>query len=118
MRRLVTATFLFSVALLCFAQQSKPPALNDAVRAYITQHRQDILREFEEFLAIPNVASDRDNIEKNAEALSAMLKKRGLAVQLLKVENAPPVVIAALPVDRSKHTITFYAHYDGQPVNK
>ena len=118
MRRLVTATFLFSVALLCFAQQSKPPALNDAVRAYVTQHRQDILREFEQFLAIPNVASDRDNIEKNAEALSAMLKKRGLEVQLLKVENAPPVVLAALPADRSKHTVIFYAHYDGQPVTK
>lgn len=76
------------------------------------------MREFEEFLAIPNLASDAPNIQKNADALAAMLKKRGLEVQLLRVENAPPVVLAALPGDRSKHTVTFYAHYDGQPVNK
>jgi len=118
MRQLLNATFLFAATLLCSAQQSKPPALNDAVKAYIAQHRQDILREFEEFLAIPNVASDTNNIKRNADALSAMLKKRGLEVQTLKVENAPPVVLAALPADPSKHTVTFYAHYDGQPVNK
>src|SRR5262249_59805484 len=94
MRRHLPVTFLFSVTLLCSAQQSKPPALNDAVRAYIAQHRQEILREFEEFLAIPNVASDTNNIKRNADALSTMLKNRGLGVQTLNVEHAPPGVLA------------------------
>ncbi|HEY6249964.1 MAG TPA: M20/M25/M40 family metallo-hydrolase, partial [Candidatus Angelobacter sp.] len=58
------------------------------------------------------------NIQKNADVLVLMLKKRGLEVQTLRVENAPPVVLAALPADPTRHTVTFYAHYDGQPVNK
>lgn len=76
------------------------------------------MREFQDFLSIPNLASDGPNIQKNADALMAMLQKRGLQVQLLRVENAPPVVLGILPGGSAKHTVTFYAHYDGQPVNK
>lgn len=101
----------------CLAQQNSTN-LNDSVRAYIAQHRAEIMREFQDFLAIPNLAGDAPNIEKNADALQAMLRKRGAEVQLLRVENAPPVVLGILPGDPSKHTVTFYAHYDGQPVNK
>lgn len=104
---------------ICAAQQSgNSSALNDSTRAYIAQHRQEIMREFEDFLAIPNLATDTANIQKNADALASMLKKRGLEVQMLKVENAPPVVLAVLPPVSGKHTVTFYAHYDGQPINK
>lgn len=107
------------ISSLSFAQQPpNSPTLNNATRAYITQHRQEILREFEDFLAIPNLATDTANIQKNADALALMLKKHGMQVQTLKVENAPPVVLAALPANPAKHTVTFYAHYDGQPVNK
>lgn len=84
----------------------------------MARHRQDILREFQDFLAIPNVATDTANIQKNADALVQMLKKRGLETQTLKVENAPPAVLASLPADPAKRTVIFYAHYDGQPVNK
>ena len=67
--------FVFAVCCTADAQQSNGPAnLNDAVRAYVAQHRQEILREFEDFLAIPNLASDTANIQKNADALAAMLK--------------------------------------------
>ncbi|HXB20807.1 MAG TPA: M20/M25/M40 family metallo-hydrolase [Candidatus Solibacter sp.] len=98
--------------------QQKTADLNDSVRAYVAQHRSVILREFEEFLALPNVAGDTANIQKNAEALALMLQKRGLHTQLLQVENAPPAVLAELPPDPSKRTVAFYAHYDGQPVDK
>ncbi|MGZ4985156.1 MAG: M20/M25/M40 family metallo-hydrolase, partial [Chthoniobacterales bacterium] len=57
------------------------------------------------------------NIERNAAAISAMCEKRGLAVQRLKVEGAPPVVVADLRMPGAKRTIAFYAHYDGQPVD-
>ena len=116
-RLLIATTILFS--RLCHAQQpGNSSALNDATRAYIAQHRQEIMREFEDFLAIPNLATDTANIQKNADALASMLKKRGLEIQILKVENAPPAVLAVLPAVSGKHTVTFYAHYDGQPVNK
>src|SRR5579864_1605690 len=109
---------MISSQILGAQQPSGSTALNSATRAYITQHRQEILREFEDFLSIPNVATDTPNIEKNADALALMLKKRGLEVRMLRVENAPPAVLAALPPEPGKHTVTFYAHYDGQPVNK
>src|SRR5215470_12016315 len=101
-RRLLTSGLLLITSLFghCLANaqaQSGSANLNDAVRAYVSAHRQEILREFEDFLAIPNLAGDSTNIQKNADALAAMLQKRGLQVQLLKVENAPPVVLAVLP---------------------
>jgi acetylornithine deacetylase/succinyl-diaminopimelate desuccinylase-like protein len=117
-RNFLAAALVCAISLLGYAQDAGHASLNDSVKAYISQHRQEIMREFEEFLAIPNLASDAPNIEKNADALMAMLQKRGLQVQLLRVENAPPVVLAVLPGDPAKHTVTFYAHYDGQPVNK
>jgi acetylornithine deacetylase/succinyl-diaminopimelate desuccinylase-like protein len=121
----VKIRILFGAMFLCASAVSshgwQAPAGNPASKAarnYIAQHRQEILREFEDFLAIPNLASDTTNIQKNADALMAMMQKRGLQTQLLKVEGAPPVVFGVLPADPAKHTVIFYAHYDGQPVNK
>ncbi len=98
--------------------QERSSTPNDSVRAYIAQHHREILREFQDFLAIPNLATDAPNIDKNANALVTMLEKRGFKTQLLRVENAPPAVLGVLPADPSRRTVTFYAHYDGQPVNK
>lgn len=118
LRRSLILALLSAASLLAQSRQNTGGGFNDSVRTYIGQHRANIMREFQEFLAIPNLASDAPNIQKNADALTAMLQKRGLQVQLLRVENAPPVVLAALPGDPARHTVTFYAHYDGQPVNK
>src|SRR5579863_1601378 len=109
---------LFSCVMNYSQDTVSPSNLNGSVRTYIATHRQEIMHEFQEFLAIPNLASDAPNIQKNADALTAMLQKRGLQVQVLRVENAPPVILGALPPGSSKHTVTFYAHYDGQPLNK
>jgi acetylornithine deacetylase/succinyl-diaminopimelate desuccinylase-like protein len=117
--RYCLAVLVLVNSLLGHSQQSGSPAgLNDSVRAYVAAHRQEIMREFQEFLAIPNLAGDVSNIRKNADAVTAMLQKRGLDVQLLRVENAPPVVLGVLSGDPSRRTVTFYAHYDGQPVEK
>lgn len=117
-RNFALAALMCASCLLGYSQQNADTSLNDSVRAYLSGHRQEIMREFEEFLAIPNLAGDAPNIQKNADALVEMLKKRGLQVQLLRVEDAPPVVLGVLPADPSRHTVTFYAHFDGQPVNK
>ncbi|HEY3055229.1 MAG TPA: M20/M25/M40 family metallo-hydrolase [Thermoanaerobaculia bacterium] len=80
-------------------------------------NRQAILSELLDFLAIPNLASDAPNIEKNAQAIKAMFAKRGIEARLLRVANAPPLVVADVRVPRAMKTIAFYAHYDGQPVD-
>ena len=84
---------------------------------YRVAHEKEILAEFTELLAIPNLASDRANIAKNADAIAAMFTRRGANVQLLRLEGAPPLVYATLAAPNAKKTIAFYAHYDGQPVD-
>ncbi len=87
------------------------------VREYRERHETRIVRELSDLLSIPNRASDGPNIEKNAAAVSALFEKRGFAVRLLRVENAPPAVFASRNFPGARETVTFYAHYDGQPVD-
>lgn len=86
------------------------------VRAYRTAHQREILDSFVQFLSIPNVASDKANIAKNAEFIVKALAARGVSARLLEVPDAPPVVYAEINPPGAKGTVTFYAHYDGQPV--
>jgi acetylornithine deacetylase/succinyl-diaminopimelate desuccinylase-like protein len=86
-------------------------------RDFRIAHEQAIVNELMGFLAIPNLASDSPNIEKNAEAIRAMFAKREIEARLLRVAGAPPIVVADLHAPRATDTIAFYAHYDGQPVD-
>jgi acetylornithine deacetylase/succinyl-diaminopimelate desuccinylase-like protein len=87
------------------------------VHEYRIAHEQAILKELTDFLAIPNLASDLPNIERNAAAIQAMFAKRGIESRLLRIPGAPPIVVADLHAPNAKQTIGFYAHYDGQPVD-
>jgi acetylornithine deacetylase/succinyl-diaminopimelate desuccinylase-like protein len=109
---------LFAATSLAQSEKASSGGINSPVRDYVAQHRQQVLQELEHFLALPNIASDVANIEKNADALVALLAARGLKAELLRVPNAPPAVYAALPADPQKRTVIFYAHYDGQPVQR
>ena len=60
-----------------------PAAL--AARQWRQLHERAIIDEFVSLLAIPNIASDRANIQRNAEAIAALLKKRGVAARLVSV---------------------------------
>ena len=89
------------------------------VREYRRAHEHEILREFMELLAIPNVADDRENIRRNAAAIVAMMQRRKLAPRLLEATNpaAPPVVYGEWTTPGANRTLIFYAHYDGQPTD-
>ena len=100
-----------------FAFAADPASVAKRVRDWRSQHQQEILREFSELLAIPNLASDRPNIERNATAIRALLEKRGLTATLLTFDDVPPIVVGDFSVPGAKGTIAFYAHYDGQPVD-
>lgn len=113
---------LFTLILLAAgaarAQQPPETGFNSQITDYIGQHKAGILADFKDFLSIPNVASDTANIKLNADALMQMLQQRGLKGQLLEYEGAPPAVMAELPPQPGRRTVTFYAHYDGQPVQR
>ena len=87
------------------------------VREYRVSHEGAIVRELAEFLAIPNVASDEVNIQKNAARLVEMMKARGVETELLPIAGRGPVVFGKLMTPGAKRTVIFYAHYDGQPVD-
>jgi acetylornithine deacetylase/succinyl-diaminopimelate desuccinylase-like protein len=91
----------------------------DSVRAYRVAHEQELMAEYRELVAIPNVGSDQPNIRRNAEFLVAMMRRRGLAASLLEGKSAAanPAVFAEVTVPGATRTVIFYAHYDGMPVN-
>jgi len=117
MKHLADILLATLVMLLPAGQGAHPQnPLWQAVRDYRQQHEADIVREFVELLAIPNVASDRENIGRNAEFLKVQLERRGFAVRLMETAGNP-VVFGELPAPGAKQTLLFYIHYDGQPVD-
>ena len=106
--------FVLIACTLVMQAQSRQAAL--AAHQWRTGHEAEILQQFTTLLSIPNVASDHENISRNADLLKSMLQKRGVDSRLLTVEGANPVVFGEIKTPNAKHTIVFYAHYDGQPV--
>lgn len=107
------------VALVLGSVASGAPhaSLRDLLRAYRKAHEKQIVTEFVNLLSIPNHAGDTADIERNAQAVSAMLQARGVAVRLLRVSGASPVVFGELRAPGATRTIGVYAHYDGQPTD-
>jgi len=109
-----------SLALCLVLALGAPRAFPDQgrrVKAFIDKNGASILKEYSEILSIPNVASDRTNIRRNAEAVVAMLQRRGVEARLLEGEGCPPLVYGEIARSGAKKTVIFYAHYDGQPVD-
>ena len=78
------------------------------------------MKDYFNFLSIPNVASDTTSLLKNAYFISDKLKTIGVKqVQLLypNTKGIPPAVYGEINVPNATKTIIFYAHYDGQPVD-
>jgi acetylornithine deacetylase/succinyl-diaminopimelate desuccinylase-like protein len=107
-----------SACLLCWTIATAQ--FPESIRAYRQQNENSIYAEFISFLKIPNVATDSLNIRRNADFLVQIMNAKGIGhVQLLEADqkNAPPAVYGEYNVPSATHTIIFYAHYDGQPVN-
>ena len=95
--------------------QTNPAA--QAARVWRQQHERAIVDEFVALLSIPNIARDRENIQRNAEAIAAMMERRGLAPKLVSVPGGNPIVFGEVRTPGATRTIVFYAHYDGQPLD-
>jgi len=106
--------FCALIALLSVAAIAQSP-----VRDYRRAHERQILAEFTRLLAIPNIASDRENIRRNAEFIREMMQQRGLNPELLegKSKDVPPAVYGEWKAAGAARSIILYAHYDGQPVD-
>jgi acetylornithine deacetylase/succinyl-diaminopimelate desuccinylase-like protein len=98
------------------AQQGNEVArVFEMVDAYRQSHETEIFEEFVEFLALPNIADNPDDMDRNAVHVTALFESRGFAVRRLEAGGSP-YIFAALGDDPDAATVMFYAHYDGQPV--
>ena len=119
----LTLMACMAVSALCgfaLAQESAGSAasVRQSVREYRRQHEAGIVRSYAALLALPNVASDTGNIRNNAAHITQMLEQRGFHARELNVPGGPPVVYGELTAPGARHTLLWYAHYDGQPVDK
>jgi acetylornithine deacetylase/succinyl-diaminopimelate desuccinylase-like protein len=96
-----------------------PPVRAQApqVREWRRANEHQILREYVDFLALPNVARNPEDIRRNAAHLMEMMGRRGLHPRLLEAPDAPPAVYGEWTVPGATRTIVLYAHYDGQPTD-
>jgi acetylornithine deacetylase/succinyl-diaminopimelate desuccinylase-like protein len=111
---------VFSLAPGASAQTTarlSPAQVAAEVRDYRMNNADRIMRELTDFLAIPNLATDVPNIQKNAAHLVELLEARGIETHLLSIKDRGPIVFGKLAAPGAAHTVIFYAHYDGQPVD-
>ncbi len=87
-----------------------------AAREHVATNEEAIVRELRDLLALPNVASNPDDIRRNADVLVAMLERRGISARVIETPGAPVNVYGELNTPGATRTLLFYAHFDGQPV--
>lgn len=103
---------VLSVAALWAAAGSVPVAAQSATLDPA------MIEEYIDFLSLPNDAANADDALTNAHFVQWMMKRRGIASELLYDidRKAPPAVFGEVKTPGATRTIVFYAHYDGQPV--
>jgi acetylornithine deacetylase/succinyl-diaminopimelate desuccinylase-like protein len=105
-----TTAFLLLLAVSVSAAPS-PEVLR--VREWRSRHEGQILAELMQLTAVPNVASDRPNIARNADLLTTMFEKRGFQVTRWETKGSP-IVFARRDAAKPRGSLIFYFHYDGQ----
>jgi len=104
----------FQTGLIAFSQTTQ-----QKVNEYIKEIDVFLINEYMQFVSIPNVTKDSLNILRNAEFIKTMMESRGIKAEFLTgiTPKVNPVVFGEVKVPGAKYTLSFYAHYDGQPVN-
>jgi acetylornithine deacetylase/succinyl-diaminopimelate desuccinylase-like protein len=91
--------------------------LSAQVDQYRGTHEAAIVGELETLTRLKSVAADPAGLIAMAQHLEQALSARGFKVSELKAgPGIAPVVFGYLPSAHAKHTVVYYAHYDGQPV--
>jgi len=117
-------TFPLTVAIATLLLAAHACAETDARASVTTQtrtwrkaHERAIVDELTEFLSIRNVATNVDDMRRNAAYAEQMLARRGFRTrQLSAATDAPPAVFGELLTPGAHRTLIFYAHMDGQPA--
>ena len=114
--------FKFSFLIASFfltGLTSHSQTVQQKVNQYRKENESKIIDEYVRLVAIPNVTRDTANILRNAAFIKMMMEQRGIKAEFLDgtTPNVNQVVFGEIKVPGAKYTLSFYAHYDGQPVN-
>jgi len=102
-----TASLAIVVVLACAVPVAQQPLSPQAERA--------ALDELVSLVSLPNVATNQADIRRNAEYLKQAFERRGFSMRIVETSHSP-VVLGELRTANAARSLTFYAHYDGQPV--
>ena len=105
MRKYLLLLFL-SAQGLCLAQDD----------GQIKTHVKNTIEDLREFIAIPNDALEKADINRNITWLTKEFNQRGFNSSVLPTDELP-LFFAARPMEDEKPTILFYMHFDGQSVD-
>ena len=114
--RSLTASLLLFVLVPAVAAAQTNPA-SQAARRWRQQHERAIVDELVTLLQVPNVSSDKPNIQRNADLIVKMMTARGIAARLVSLAGGNPIVVGEIRTPGAVRTIGLYAHYDGQPLD-
>ncbi|MEX2499359.1 MAG: M20/M25/M40 family metallo-hydrolase [Wenzhouxiangellaceae bacterium] len=89
-----------------------------SAREFRQAHEAEILAGFADFLRLPNVAADLDDMQRNAAYMREQFAARDVQLDLLEIEGVPPLVTGRIDVPGAERTLGIYVHYDGQPVDQ
>lgn len=97
-----------TLTLSSFAQKDWDTKIDDKLYSVLQNHK--------EFVGIPNLPKDVQNMYKNISWVKKKYKKLGFEFQNLEATTLP-VVFAEKIINTNYKTVLFYFHLDGQPVN-
>jgi len=121
----LTASISIAIAAIffCASAAAQGPASTDlreiikAIDEYRGAREAIILNDFVDLLALPNVAQDLPDMERNADHITGLLEARGFSTKRLHAGGSP-YIYAELMHPGAAETVLIYAHFDGQPVQE
>ena len=104
------------VLLAVMAAAAPAAAQPKGVSEWRAAHELAIVEELRGLVSLPNVAGNDADMQKNAAHLQTLFTARKFKVETIGGPGSP-VVFASLDAANASGTLTFYIHYDGQPVD-
>ena len=79
------------------------------VREWRATHERQILAELIQLVSLPNIASNKADIVKNADALTAMFEKRGFTVKRIATPGSPVLIARTRRGECRRHADVLHA---------
>ncbi len=80
----------------------------------LLRNRKKFLKELDDFISIRSIASNKKEVTKIVKKLTKKLKKIGADVEVVRIKDSNPFILAQL--GEGKKNLLIYDHYDVMPV--